>query len=143
MISLTVPKPGPHPQADFNEINTLPLNGFRLLTLGRLVLEGGEGDPAADALRKQRRKLAVLAVLALAQERLTREALTEMFWGDQDEARARHSLSEALSHLRRVLGPNAISARCQRGLLISSSGAPVGATLLESTSDRSCPAIRT
>jgi hypothetical protein len=37
--------------------------------------------------------------------------LTEMFWGDQDEDRARHSLSDALSHLRRVLGRNAIAAR--------------------------------
>src|SRR5690348_12801735 len=34
-----------------------------------------------------------------------------MFWGDQDEERARHSLSDALSHLRRVLGPDSITTR--------------------------------
>lgn len=34
-----------------------------------------------------------------------------MFWGDQDEERARHSLSDALSHLRRVLGRDAIASR--------------------------------
>ena len=100
-----------HRQTHFNEVNILPSDDFRLITLGRLAFEGGEGDPAAEALRRQRRKLAVLAVLALAREPFSRDALVEMFWGDQDEARARHSLSEALSHLRRVLGSHAITAR--------------------------------
>jgi len=84
---------------------------FRLLTLGRLTLQGDEGEPAADALRRQRRKLAVLAVLAMARQSISRDALLDMFWGEQEEPRARHSLSEALSHLRRVLGPNSITAR--------------------------------
>ena len=84
---------------------------FRLLTLGGLSLRGGEGMPAADALRKQRRKLAVLVTLALERRPISRDILTEMFWGDQQEARARHSLSDALSHLRRVLGSHAITAR--------------------------------
>jgi DNA-binding SARP family transcriptional activator len=34
-----------------------------------------------------------------------------MFWGEQDEARARHSLSNALSSLRRALGQRAITTR--------------------------------
>jgi DNA-binding SARP family transcriptional activator/TolB-like protein len=85
-------------------------NGFRLVTLGRLALLGPAGKEDA-ALGKQRRKLALLAVLALARRPLTRDGLVEMFWGDQDEQRARHSLSEALSHLRRVLGRDAIAAR--------------------------------
>ena len=84
---------------------------FRLLTLGRLSLLGGEGVPAADALRKQRRKLAVLTRLALERRPISREAVTDMFWGDEQESRARHSLSDALSHLRRVLGPHSITAR--------------------------------
>jgi len=84
---------------------------FRLLTLGRFTLQGGEGEPAAEALRKQRRKLAVLAVLALEREPIPRDLLLDMFWGEQEESRARHSLSEALSHLRRVLGPHSITAR--------------------------------
>lgn len=85
-------------------------NRFRLLTLGRLTLLGGTGEEDAS-LAKRRRKLALLAVLAMARRPLSRDALVEMFWGEQDEARARHSLSNALSSLRRVLGPNAIRAR--------------------------------
>ncbi len=85
-------------------------NRFRLVTLGRLALLGPTGEEDA-ALGKQRRKLALLAVLALARRPMSRDALVEMFWGDQPEARARHSLSEALSHLRRSLGHDAIAAR--------------------------------
>ena len=70
----------------------------------------GEGEEIA-ALGRQRRKLAVLVVLALSGRPRTRDSLTEMFWGDQDEERARHSLSEALSHVRRVLGRDAIATR--------------------------------
>jgi hypothetical protein len=94
---LTRAQSGAHRQILFNEINILPPDDFRLITLGRLGFEGGEGDPAAEALRHQRRKLAVLAVIAVAREPLSRDALVDMFWGEQDEARARHSLSEALS----------------------------------------------
>lgn len=42
---------------------------------------------------------------------MPRDTLVEMFWGDQDESRARHSLSNALSSLRRPLGTKAISTR--------------------------------
>lgn len=83
---------------------------FRLTTLGRLALAdaaGGE-DPS---LATRRRKLAVLVVLAVSRKPITRDALTELFWGDQAEERARHSLSDTLSHLRRVLGPDSIAAR--------------------------------
>ncbi|HEX6966923.1 MAG TPA: BTAD domain-containing putative transcriptional regulator [Gemmatimonadaceae bacterium] len=88
----------------------MPDNVFRLITLGRLALvrpEGGEDE----SLGKRRRKLALLAVLAFASRPIERDFLLEMFWGDQEEERARHSLSDALSHLRRVLGPDSISAR--------------------------------
>ena len=59
----------------------------------------------------QRRKLALLALLALARRPVTRDALVEMFWGDEEEERARHSLSNALSYLRRILGADAIAVR--------------------------------
>ena len=90
--------------------NTLPSGRHRLVTLGRLALVRPDGfeDPS---LGKQRRKLALLAVLALARRPLARDYLVELFWGEQDEARARHSLSDALSHLRRVLGRDAITTR--------------------------------
>ncbi|NJD10512.1 MAG: hypothetical protein FIB01_08790, partial [Gemmatimonadetes bacterium] len=101
----------PHRQIHFNKVNTVPPHDFRLITLGRLSLDNGPVTAAADALRKQRRKLAVLAHLAMERSPVPRDTLTDMFWGEQEETRARHSLSEALSHLRRVLGPNAITAR--------------------------------
>ena len=82
---------------------------LRLITLGRLALLGPAGD-ADPSLSKRRRKLALLAVLALAQRPLSRDMLTEMFWGGQPDDRARHSLSNTLSHLRKVLGRDAITA---------------------------------
>src|SRR5262245_43438846 len=85
-------------------------NRFRLVTLGRLTLIGATGEEDA-ALAKRRLKLAVLAVLAFARRPLARDTLLEMFWGEQDEERARHSLSNALSSLRRALGPGSITAR--------------------------------
>jgi len=92
-----------------NHVNQLADNDLRLVTLGGLALEGGADDAAT--LSRQRRKLAVLVVLALAKRPLGREALVAMFWGEQDEARARHSLTEALSHIRRAVGREAIAVR--------------------------------
>ncbi|HEX6807148.1 MAG TPA: BTAD domain-containing putative transcriptional regulator [Gemmatimonadaceae bacterium] len=83
---------------------------FRLITLGQLALIASDGSEDAS-LSTRRRKLALLAVLATAGRPLSRAVLAEMFWGDQDEERARHSLSDALSHLRRVLGRDAIASR--------------------------------
>ena len=94
---------------EFNIINSSSSNELRVTTLGRLTI-AGDGEEVA-ALGRQRRKLAVLVVLALSGRPRTRDSLTEMFWGDQDEERARHSLSEALSHVRRVLGRDAIATR--------------------------------
>src|SRR5688572_24122409 len=82
----------------------------RLVTLGRLALVDAHGIEEGS-LKKRRRKLAVLAVLALERRPLSRDSLIEMFWGDQPEENARHSLSDALSHLRRLLGRDAISVR--------------------------------
>jgi DNA-binding SARP family transcriptional activator/TolB-like protein len=93
-----------------SDISTPPSNGFRLVTLGRLTLVDATGE-IDQALAKRRRKLAVLAVLALSRRPVSRERLVEMFWGDEEEARSRHSLSDALSSLRRVLGPDSIATR--------------------------------
>lgn len=82
-------------------------NAFQLLTLGRLTLLTPDGREE-ESLATQRRKLALLAVVAMAGRPISRDVLLEMFWGDQDEARARHSLSNALSHLRRILGRDSI-----------------------------------
>jgi len=96
--------PAPH------RINTLRGNRFRLVTLGRPTLLGSAGDEDAS-LAKRRRKLALLAVLAMARRPVARDTLVELFWGEQDEARARHSLSNALSSLRRALGQQSITTR--------------------------------
>jgi DNA-binding SARP family transcriptional activator/tetratricopeptide (TPR) repeat protein len=85
-------------------------NAFRLITLGRIALVTPDGREE-DTLGKRRRKLALLAMVALTNRPLPRDLLIEIFWGDQDEARARHSLSDTLSHLRRVLGREAMSTR--------------------------------
>lgn len=85
-------------------------NTLRLVTLGRLDLLGPTGAPADPSLSARRRKIALLVLLAAQRRPVSRDTLLEMFWGEQDETRARHSLSDALSHLRRVLGRGAISA---------------------------------
>lgn len=82
----------------------------RLITLGRLTLLDPVGNEDRE-LGTRKRKLALLTVLAVSGRSWTRDALVDLFWGEQDEARARHSLSDTLSHLRRVLGPDAISQR--------------------------------
>src|SRR6187551_1035663 len=85
---------------------------FRLVTLGRLALcsVDGRADRELNELNARRRKVALLALLALRRRPVSRDTLLEMFWGGQDETRARHSLSDAVSHLRRVLGRDAILA---------------------------------
>lgn len=106
----------------------MPGSAFRLTTLGRLALAdpGGVEDPS---LATRRRKLALLVVLAVSRRPLTRDALTELFWGDQPEDRARHSLSDALSHLRRVLGPDSIATR--RAELSLAPGTPLAVDVVE------------
>ena len=98
-----------------NHVNQLTDNDLRLVTLGGLEVVGGTAE--ASALNRQRRKLAVLALLALSKRPIPRDALVAMFWGEQDEARARHSLTEALSHIRRALGRNVIDARLSEVVL--------------------------
>ena len=82
---------------------------YEFLTLGQLALVRHPDGARVGA--SQRRKLVVLAYLALASRPVSRDTLVELFWGDEDEERARHSLSNALSFLRGVLGPDAIAAR--------------------------------
>lgn len=83
---------------------------FRLVTLGtlRLLRPDGSEEPS---LATRRLKLAVLSLLAVSGRPINRDRLVDLFWGEHPEERAKHSLSDALSHLRRVLGPQAITAR--------------------------------
>jgi DNA-binding SARP family transcriptional activator/Flp pilus assembly protein TadD len=106
----------------------MPADSFRLLTLGRLALLTPTGDEDRS-LGTRRRKLAVLAYLALARRPIPRDTLVELFWGDQDEDRARHSLSDALSHLRRALGADAISTG--RAEIVFNQSAPLALDVIE------------
>jgi len=104
------------------------LKHSRLITLGRLTLVGADGVEDRE-LATRKRKLALLAFLALSRHAVTRDALTELFWAEQPEERARHSLSDALSHLRRVLGPDAITQR--RSEVSLAEHAPLAVDVLE------------
>src|SRR5947208_16930742 len=93
-----------------HQVNMLARRGFRLATLGRLTLASAAGE-VETVLDARPRHLAILTVLALAPRAIARDRLVEMFWGGETEERARHSLSNALSALRALLGSNAITAR--------------------------------
>ncbi len=76
---------------------------MRLVCLGRLAVATGDG--AARGAAAQRRRLAVLAVLAVAGERgVSRDRLLALFWPETDEESARGALKQAVYALRRDLG---------------------------------------
>ncbi len=79
---------------------------FRLRTFGGLTLER-DGVPYTGPAT-QRRRLAVLAVLAASDAGVSRDRLTDYLWPASDAARGRHSLDEALSGLRRELRSDAL-----------------------------------
>ena len=112
---------------------------FRLITLGRLTLIGAAGDEDTS-LAKRRSKLALLAVLAMARRPVPRDTLLGMFWPEQDEARARHSLSNALSSLRRALGQRAITTRDSTVALAPEAGLGVDALDLVEAAEAQDPA---
>jgi tetratricopeptide (TPR) repeat protein/TolB-like protein len=80
---------------------------MRLVTLGRLALLQSNGEELP--LLGHKRKLALLAVLALAPGAISREELIAMFWSDDaNERSGRHSLSNSLSFLRGIIGSESI-----------------------------------
>ena len=76
---------------------------WSLVTLGSLrLIDRRTGD---DCLPGRRKELVLLAFLARRAPRIVpRTVLAELLWGDKDEERARASLRQALSQLRRTLG---------------------------------------
>ncbi|HUF64815.1 MAG TPA: tetratricopeptide repeat protein [Gemmatimonadaceae bacterium] len=81
----------------------------RLITLGGLALVDADGR-AEPSLATRKRKLALLVWLALTGKPASRDRLIGVFWGEREEERARNSLSDALSSLRRILGRSALPA---------------------------------
>ena len=89
-------------------------------------------DREESSLSTRPRKLVVLARLALRSERrATGDRLIGVFRGDRDEDRARNSLSDAITHLRRVLGRDAVGTLASE--LIVADDAPLTVDALELT----------
>jgi DNA-binding SARP family transcriptional activator len=119
----------------------MPAVSCRVLGPVRITVAGA--DAPAELL--WRKHVALLVYLARSPRRSrTREHLVGLLWSDRDEKQARHSLSEALRVLRRVLGdasvradvdqvglvPDAVSLDCDRFAELSGRGDWVGATAL-------------
>ena len=100
---------------------------FRLVLLGGLALRRSDGSEE-PSLGVRGRKLVLLAYLALARRPVARDRLATFLWGDRDDERARHSLRDALSALRQVLGP-AIPSRTEAVALAP--GAPIDVDVIE------------
>lgn len=82
---------------------------FTLRLLGPPVLVGPTGPVSGRTA--QERKLAFLAVLALAEGRtLSRDSLAALFWPESDQSRARHNVADAVWVVRKALGDEAILA---------------------------------
>ena len=75
---------------------------YRLVLGGRLALVSSDGR---DLTPKSRKCRAILAYLAInAGERVRRERLIDLLWGDRFDAQARLSLRQALFEIRRTAG---------------------------------------
>src|SRR5688572_2533009 len=78
---------------------------YRLRTLGTFALTGPNEGTVLGKHGQQRRRLALLAVLAAAGERgRSRDQLLLLFWPDATQSRARHSLDQLLYALRASIG---------------------------------------
>jgi DNA-binding SARP family transcriptional activator len=91
---------------------------IRVSTLGSVSVRNSDGD-IASSLVSQPKRLAVFIYLAVASEdsaNISRDRLCGMFWADSDPDRANQSLSQALLHIRRSLGDEAVSGKGQAAL---------------------------
>ena len=74
---------------------------LRVTTFGGLRFQFGTSDIRFST----RKTAALLTYLAMqAGKRIAREALCDLLWSERTEAQARHSLSQALSEVRRTIG---------------------------------------
>ncbi|MEQ5842960.1 PAS domain-containing protein [Paraburkholderia acidicola] len=87
------------------------MKSYYMTTLGGFALRAPSGEPVPVPTRKQ---MALLAYLAVHPGRVMHRAtLVTMLWGADEEDRARHSLSQALYGLKRLLSGDAICAQGQ------------------------------
>jgi DNA-binding SARP family transcriptional activator/Flp pilus assembly protein TadD len=82
---------------------------FVVKVLGGLTIESTDRLVPAGAL--QRRRLSLLALLALAGERgLSRDRIEAYLWPESDSARARHALDQLLYGTRREIGYESVAS---------------------------------
>ena len=80
---------------------------FSLKLFGGAIVDGPQGQVRGRL--GQKRRIALLAILAVARGRpLSRDKLLALLWPDADEERARHSLADAVYHVRKALGEEAL-----------------------------------
>jgi PAS domain S-box-containing protein len=117
------------------------MKSYRMTTFGGFALHAPSGEPVAVSTRKQ---MALLAYLAMHAGRVMHRAtLSTWFWGNDDEERARHSLSQALYGLKRLLGSTVI---CGRGQMVWLADGHIRVDALELArlaNDRSAEALST
>jgi serine/threonine protein kinase/DNA-binding SARP family transcriptional activator len=82
---------------------------IRLQVLGSVQLADTAGRELRAVLAQPKR-LALLAYLAITNRLHRRDRLVAMFWPELDDAHARGALNQAISFLRREVGPSAVSA---------------------------------
>ncbi|MEZ4416702.1 MAG: BTAD domain-containing putative transcriptional regulator [Gemmatimonadota bacterium] len=79
---------------------------LRLRLFGGALLEGTDGPLGGAAT--QRRRIALLAVLACHPDGISRDRLVALFWPESSDERARHGLAQLLYAIRKDLGEGAI-----------------------------------
>src|SRR4051812_31954333 len=91
---------------------------IHLLFLGTIEIRGQSGDSESLG-RIQPKRTALLAYLALAGGAVRRDILLASLWPDLDDVQARRALNQAVFHLRRALGENAIESVGTESLALS------------------------
>ncbi|HMA20385.1 MAG TPA: BTAD domain-containing putative transcriptional regulator, partial [Gemmatimonadaceae bacterium] len=87
------------------------MNPHSLRTFGTLALLGPDDGTILGTHGHQRRRLALLAVLAAAGDAgRSRDQLLLLFWPDSTQARARHSLEQLLYSIRSSIDENVFSS---------------------------------
>jgi DNA-binding SARP family transcriptional activator/tetratricopeptide (TPR) repeat protein len=82
-------------------------DAFRLRVFGGALIEGSNG-PLTGAFA-QRRRLALLSLLAASPAGSSRDRIVSLLWPESDDERARHSLAQLVHALRRDFGDHVIS----------------------------------
>ncbi|MES2184601.1 MAG: BTAD domain-containing putative transcriptional regulator [Pseudomonadota bacterium] len=111
------------------------MNLYHIVTLGGFAILHSNGMPLVLATRKQ---AALLAYIAMQPNGMCRRnVLAATFWGEHDEARARHSFSQALCDLKRCLGPQVLRSGGQFVWLVKGTVTVDAVELLRLADDRS------